>query len=58
MINNQEVLIDEYRESIDEQICLEKEVIKAIYAEKEFQSKKKFERALKCMEENYERRLK
>lgn len=34
MIENQETLIDEYRKNIDEQIKLEKEVIKVMYAEK------------------------
>ena len=34
MIKNQENLIDEYKESIDSQIQLEKEVVKAIFVEK------------------------
>jgi hypothetical protein len=42
MVSNQENLIDEYRKSIDEQIKLEKEVIKSTYAEKELENKRKF----------------
>ena len=48
-IKNQELLIDEYRNSLEEQICLEKEVIKSNYQERERQQKCKFEEALRAM---------
>ena len=50
MIKNQEILLNQYRKSANEQIQLQKEIIKAEYNEKQIKMRKKFEKALKEMD--------
>lgn len=49
MVKNQESLIDDFKCSVDEQVNLEKEMLKSIYDEKELKLKNALTKALQSM---------
>jgi hypothetical protein len=58
MVENQENLIDEYRSNLEQEIELERELMKSVFAEEKTKMEREFSHALAQIEKQYEDRLK